>query len=223
MAAQRVGHPPTEPCSDPSTSTPNTTGESPNNGTGTDPSTSQTVIRAWLDVVEVSFSVSEGASASGQAGVAEGTLSAGAEAKVTVPLGFDKTPEVETFGGVDVKGKVPGAEGEIKAGGELSSNDGATLKAEAGGSAGPVSGSVSVDKNGVHRSAELEKKADIKLGAHVNLGLGVGANVNLSQLRRAVQATNASISAAFSAVSGYLGGLNARAPTLSRSPFPQFP
>lgn len=99
--------------------------------------------------------------------------------------------------GVQGDAKVPGASVEGKAGAELSTKDGATLGVKVTGHVGPASGEVKVDARGAHASAQVEGNKDIKLGAHAQIGLGVGITVNLSQAARAAEhATQSSLALA---------------------------
>jgi hypothetical protein len=89
--------------------------------------------------------------------------------------------------GVQGEAKVPGAGVEGKAGAELSTKEGATISAAVSGHAGPVNGEVKVDTNGVHTSANPGANNDVKVGAHGQVGLGVGVTINLSQAARAAE------------------------------------
>jgi hypothetical protein len=69
-----------------------------------------------------------------------------------------------------------------------------------------------LDKNGVHADAGGQSKHDSKLGGHVQAGVGIGVNVNLSQASRAYSRTVASIDSAVTAVGtlirAYIPGIN---------------
>jgi hypothetical protein len=150
---------------------------------------------SWLNVIEVSGSYGWSVGVSGQAGSAEYQATSGVTTEGTIGLGGGNG-EVKVSGDV-VNGKVKlgDYEGSVKAGVEVSSKDGMTAKAGAEVSAGSLKAGVSVDKDGVHTSVGSEKNGDIKLGAHVQGGLGVGLNINFSQAGRAydqsVQSVNA--------------------------------
>jgi hypothetical protein len=89
--------------------------------------------------------------------------------------------------GMQGEAKAPGASVEGKVGAELSTKEGATIGAAVSGHAGPLSGEIKVDTNGVHTSAQVGGNKDIKLGAHMQIGVGVGVTVNLSQVARAAE------------------------------------
>jgi RHS repeat-associated protein len=150
---------------------------------------------SWLNVIEVSGSYGWSVGVSGQAGSAEYQATSGVTTEGTIGLGGGNG-EVKVSGDV-VNGKVKlgDYEGSVKAGVEVSSKDGVTAKAGAEVSAGALKAGVSVDKGGVHTSVGAEKNGDIKLGAHVQGGLGGGLNINFSQAGRAfdqsVQSVNA--------------------------------
>ncbi len=140
-----------------------------------------------LNIVEVSGSAGVGSHGEIQVGTVEfsgGYNVIGVEG-TTGLAGGNANATVLT--GVQGEAKVPGASVEGKAGAELSTKDGATLGATVTGHAGPVSGEVKVDTSGVHTSAKMEANKDIKLGLHMQIGLGVGVTVNLSQAARAAE------------------------------------
>jgi hypothetical protein len=125
----------------------------------------------------------------------EGT--SGVTVEGTIGLGGGNG-EVKVSGDVaNGKAKLGEFEVSVKAGAELSSKDGVKAQASAEVKAGPATAGVSVDKTGVHTSTSTgaEKKGDAKLGGHIHGGLGVGVNINFSQVGRAwdrsVQSVNA--------------------------------
>jgi hypothetical protein len=79
------------------------------------------------------------------------------------------------------------------------------------GSIGPATAGVTVDKNGIHADNKGQKRKDVKVGAHLQVGVGVGVHVNLSQAHRAFNRTANSISTTLNAVGSrlrsYLPGL----------------
>jgi hypothetical protein len=140
-----------------------------------------------LNIVEVSGSAGIGSHGEIQVGTVElsgGYNVIGVEG-TTGLAGGNANATVLT--GVQGEAKVPGASVEGKAGAELSTKEGATIGAAVSGHAGPVSGEVKVDTNGIHTSAQAGGNKDIKLGAHAQIGLGVGVTLNLSQAARAAE------------------------------------
>lgn len=165
-------------------------------------------VRDWLDVIEVSGSYGLGAESHGEAGSWEYHGGVGVTTEGTIGLGGGNA-QTEVFAGGNAGLKAGSvAEGEIKAGGTLSSKEGASLSAEASGSLGGVGGSVKLDKSGVAVTPKAEIKKDVKVGIHGHLGLGVGVNVNLSQARRAYTRTVASAKAFGAAVVDKLHSFN---------------
>lgn len=144
------------------------------------------------NIVEVSGSAGIGTHCEIQVGTVE--LSAGYNI-----IGFEGTTglaggnaNATVLTGVQGEAKVPGAGVEGRAGAEVSTKEGATIGASASGHAGPVSGEIKVDTNGVHTSAKAEGNKDIKLGAHTQIVVGVGVTLNLSQAGRAAEHARAS-------------------------------
>ena len=165
----------------------NTTGDGVNNSTN--------LALSWMNVIEVTWLSGLGIGGGGQIGPAKADGVIGTETEGTIGLGgvnFETTALVGTQGSAQL---TSAAGGEIKAGLSASTKDGVSLSAEASGHVGSVSGSVKVDKTGVHTGVGLTKRTDWKIGGHVHLGFGLGANLNLSQLSRAIQQTHQSFQA----------------------------
>jgi len=145
-------------------------------------------------------------------------VGAGGEVEGTIGLGGGNK-EVEVFGGGQASGNVGPAEGEIKAGITVSSKEGVSVGAEASGTVGPTGGSVKLDKTGVHANLESQKKSDTKVGGHVQIGIGAGVKLNLSQASRAIANTQKAAGALMTAIGGTLRNFGV---PFNSSPHPSF-
>lgn len=172
--------------------------------------------RDWLDVIEVSVSYGLGVRVQSDS-ADSGEIKAGIGTETEAIVGLGGSFKTETFGGINASGKVGDvAEGEVKAGGTLSSKEGASLNAEAKGSIGSTGGGVKVDKNGITITPKSEVMKDVKIGGHGHVGLGAGMSVNLSQASRAWDRTSKSATA-------FLGAAAAWVQKFSLPNFPRMP
>ena len=150
------------------------------------------LLRQWLNVLEVKASVAVGVGASGQFGRVEYKAKAtlvGVEAKSG--LGGEGAEVKGTFLKAEASGSAGPAEAKVSAGVELSSVSGPSVGAKgevAFGGAGVKAG-VDVAPNGVSPTAGAAMSSDFLVGPSGTLGIGLGVDINFSQLGRAFDST----------------------------------
>jgi RHS repeat-associated protein len=162
--------------------------------------------QSFLNVVEVKASASWGTQGSVQWGVGKAEYHAtiaGVEGKSGVG-GGNRDVTVTTGLGASASASAGPAKASVSvnAGAQASTTDGLSASASASAKValGPASGSASasIDQDGPHTSlgpgASADKDTDWKVGGSLTVGVGLGADINFSQLGRAVGDLGDSIS-----------------------------